>query len=272
MFIKHLIFKRWLIFLFLLIILSILFTGCSFKTERENVALADDTDQRKMDQLNQLAEKIYADVNHNKIEEARKGIIDFSELAINIRFHKVTTPEGVNALMETIVFAKQTFSPVQYSTNEGVIAAAKLRLAADALTHKKEPMWLHYYKILREDGNQLRHAIENNDQLQVTRSLDQIMKHYDVIRSAVMISRQPSDVRKVDSFFLYLNREPHLSNMDQFELILSELFERKAAEAYMEMSYPQNVFYITFVLASIIISILSYVGWRRYKYEKGIKL
>ncbi len=269
MFIKKLIFKKWQLFL-MVIILSILFTGCSLNNKGKKVAVVDDTDIKKMMQLNRLAEKIYADVNHNKIEEARKGIIDLSEQAINISFHTVTTPEGVSTLMETIVSAKQTFSAVQYSTIEGVIVAAKLRLATDALTHKKEPMWLYYYKILREDGNQLRYAIEDNDKIQITRNLDQIMKHYDVIRPAVMISRQPSEVRKVDSFLLYLNREPNVSNMEQFDVILNELFERKAATVYMEMSYPQNPFFITFVMASIIISILSFVGWRRYKYDKGL--
>lgn len=260
--------KRLLIVLWLCL-LMIFTASCSSSADQMPDAKLSETEYKKMEKLNGLAEQFYTNVNEGKIEEARAGIIELNKQVTNIHFKGAASPEGVEALMETMITAKQVLTSFMPSMNEAIVSAAKVRLAVDALTHPKHPMWLHYYKILKEDGNQLVIALEQQQEQHVNQAMNQMMKHYEVIRPAVLINREPSEVMKMDSYLKFLMNEPNISAMSQYDDVLNELFHRKSSTAYLELEQQQNPFLWTAALGAIIITVLSYVGWRKYQYEQN---
>jgi sporulation protein YpjB len=256
----------------LICLLLIPVAACSSSSMQQNEPSknVDEAEFKKMEKLNILAEKFYTDVNESKLEEARADIIELNEQVTHIHFQGAASPEGIEALMETLITAKQVFTAVKPSMNEAVFSAAKVRLAVDALTHPKNPMWLHYYKILIEDGKVLSSALEMQEQEKMNHALNQIMNHYEVIRPAMLINREPAEVLKVDSYLKYLKTEPNLSAMSHYDGLMSELFHRKASTAYLELErQQQNPIFWAMTVGAIIVSALVYVGWRKYQYERN---
>lgn len=261
--------KKPIMTLFGVCLLLLLIAGCSSSTAQDKPdEKLNETEYKKMEKLNVTTEQFYTNVNEGKLEEARAGIVELNEKVTDINFHGAASPEGVKALMETMIAAKQALTPVKPSKNEAMVSAAKVRLAVDALTHPKNPMWLHYYKILKEDGIQLANAFEKQEKEPIDQALSQIMKHYEIIRPAVLINRESSEVIKMDSYLKYLQNEPNHSAIDQFDAMLNELFHHKSSTAYLDIEQQQqNPFVWTAAIGAIIVSVLGYVGWRKYQYE-----
>ena len=103
--------------------------------------------------MNQIADEMYKQTMDGQVTEARNKLMQMSDQIPKIHFEGITSVEGLNALTETITRAKRVYNAADYSPEEGQVAVAKIRLATDALSHKNQPMWLQYYKVLQNDTN-----------------------------------------------------------------------------------------------------------------------
>jgi sporulation protein YpjB len=256
-------FKRMI---FIFIIMFVTLNGCSSPVESTEQA-AEEREYVKLDKLNRIADEMYLKTQDEHIEEARVELIRLSELLTEIRYQGITSLEGVQALTQTVIEAKAVFSAVEFSMEEGLMVSAKLRLAADALTHPKNPMWLQYYKVLKQDGIELALAVEKDQPDLIKQGLAKIAGHYSLIKPAVVITRDPSEARKMDSFLVFLNKETSVEALKQYESLLKELFHREESTTYLPVS-DQNPVLWSLAIGSIIITVLIYAGWRRFQYER----
>lgn len=218
--------------------------------------------------LNGLADQFYIAAKAEDIGEARKHIVAINDLVVSVPFDGLATVEGVEALLETIISAKQVFAAISLEKQDAIVAAAKVRLAVDALSHPKNPMWLQYYNVLKADGLALHKAVNSDDKAQISAALQRMLAHYAIIRPALLINRAPSEVNKLDSYLKYLHTEPSvILKKGEYELMLSELFERQVSSTYVELQAQQQVSMLwTAVIGGLIISVLGYVAWRKYEY------
>ena len=161
---------------------------------------------------------------------------------------------------------------------EGKLAAAKIRLVGDALTHPNEPMWLQYYKILQDDISHLQNALQKKNIQEVRNQIVQLNSHYLIIRPAALMNRDPSAINKVDSIILFLQRQtaPNQVDMaslmnviDQLNQSMSELFQRSDAAAYVPLfpDHKQSIWLWTLVVGLFIVTVLAYSGWRMFVFE-----
>lgn len=258
----------------MLFILLLLTAACSTMTnENEKSLVVDDEQLENAENINQLADIIYNHVNEENLVEARKGLHQLSEQVTNIRFQGLTTIEGMQALIASVISAKEIFNAIQYSQQEGLKAVGKVRLATDALTNPKNPMWLGYYKILKNDGDQLRKALETDQPETIGGAMVRISEHYSMIRPAALMNREPSEVHKIDSFITHLNTlntDSISSVLDQYDSLLIEFFRVKSSTAYLPLDNQQNPLIWIITIGSIIVSVLSFVGWRRYRIEQDL--
>lgn len=224
--------------------------------------------EHKLASLNQLADQFYNAAKAGEIGEARKHIIAINDMVVTVHFEGVVSVEGLEALLETIIAGKQAFAAISLERQEATVAAAKVRLAVDALSHPKNPMWLQYYNVLKADGLALHKAVNSNEETQISEALQRMLAHYAIIRPALLINREPAEVNKMDSYLKFLHNEPqHMLKKGEYELMLSELFERQASSTYVELDAQQHVSMLwTAVIGGIIISVLGYVAWRKYEY------
>lgn len=230
--------------------------------------------------LNQIAEEMYTLTMSGQVAEARNKLIQLSDQIPKISFEGITSVEGLNALTETVTGAKRVYNAVNYSPAEGQLAVAKIRLATDALSHKNQPMWLQYYKVLQNDTEMLSSHVKANKQQEAIEEFGKLSQHIAVIHPSLIISRDPSSVEKLDSLVVFIRTnvnakpmpirqlETGIANLNQ---VVDELFmKHKDALAYVPFTDPNQPIIWSLSMGVIIVGVLSYVGWRMYQSGRDI--
>lgn len=268
--------KRWQPATIVLLFVAAMLTGCG-QTERTGTANTVSSEQlRQVNQLNDAADEMYRYVMDGNIVKARDKLDELGVKMTEIRFEGITTVEGVGALSDAIVQAKRALQSVNYSESEGQAAAAKIRLATDALTHINKPMWLQYYKGMKESANRIVLSGQKQNSKESLAELEQLQFRYDTIRPSLFISRQPSDVEKMDSLFSFLrgqlsqaevNWKQVGGGLSQLQPSLDELFQQRDEAAFVPIVERESPIPLIVSLGSIIVAVLAFAAWRIFKFE-----
>ncbi|WP_379162413.1 sporulation protein YpjB [Paenibacillus sp. sgz5001063] len=153
--------------------------------------------------LDEAAEALYGYVLEGNVVKARQQSEKVSQIFVSSSFEGLTTVEGINALSDVIIDLKATLAAAQIDPQKWEAAAAKLRLAANSLNHPRQPMWLQYYKLIREDLNDMEKSAAANDLKSWQTALERLQSRYDNIRPAIIISRSPETVNAFDTWLSY---------------------------------------------------------------------
>jgi sporulation protein YpjB len=229
--------------------------------------------------LNQTADDMYHKVMQGDVEGGRTVLQQISEQIPQIHYEGITTVEGINALTATVTEAKRVFNAVNFSPDEGQVSAAKIRLATDALTHVGNPMWLQYYKLLQDDLNQLELNAKEQKTAELQHAELKFEQHIAVIHPSLLISREPADVEKLDSFISFLSSQvradpggfKQIANMlPALRQHIDKLFMNKDATAFLPIIDQQNPTLWTLAIGAFILAALAFAGWRLSKKDGGL--
>lgn len=97
--------------------------------------------EERWQKLDQQAEAIYQAVKKQELEQARQLVQKMGEAMTDTSFYGVTGVEGVRAFSGAIVQVKRALPAIERNEERLMHVAARLRLASDALIHKKQAMW-----------------------------------------------------------------------------------------------------------------------------------
>ncbi|MDQ0898353.1 MULTISPECIES: sporulation protein YpjB [unclassified Paenibacillus] len=273
---------KWLTTTLLLAAVISISSACGVSTSTNGQA-AKPIDPEQVERiafLNQIADDMYKQTMDGQVTEARNKLMQMSDQIPKIHFEGITSVEGLNALTETITQAKRVYNAAAYSPEEGQIAVAKIRLATDALTHKNQPMWLQYYKVLQNDTNSLNEDVKANKQKEALANFGKLSQHIAIIHPSLLISRDAASVEKLDSLLAFirtnLNSQPMStrqleSGLDHLNHVLDDLFlKNKDAIAFVPITDPRQPIIWSLGIGLIIVSVLSFVGWRMYQSGRHI--
>lgn len=273
---------KWLTTTLLLAAVITISSACGVSTSTNGQA-AKPIDPEQVERiafLNQIADDMYKQTMDGQVTEARNKLMQLSDQIPKIHFEGITSVEGLNALTETITQAKRVYNAAAYSPEEGQIAVAKIRLATDALTHKNQPMWLQYYKVLQNDTNNLNEDVKANKQKEALANFGKLSQHIAIIHPSLLISRDAASVEKLDSLLAFirtnLNSQPMStrqleSGLDHLNHVLDDLFlKNKDAIAFVPITDPRQPIIWSLGIGLIIVSVLSFVGWRMYQSGRHI--
>jgi sporulation protein YpjB len=263
-----------LILLYMVVFIAML-TGCAEQAKEHTPTIVIPQSQEKpLQLLNHSAKALYDYTKNGEYEEARFELDRFSDLLTAVSYKGIATLDGVNALTQTVINARRIYSRVQLSEKDAMISATQLRLITDALTHPNHPMWLQYEPVLKQDVHNLTSMVKSNNDVGSLAALSKLHEHYSIIHPAALITRQAVIVEKSDSLFKLLTVELSVAKVDysrvkmglnQLPIILNELFGSKDSQASVKVEIQNsNVVWTTFI-ASVIITALAYVAWRRYR-------
>lgn len=253
-------------------------SGAETKPNPKQTVHLSPADAAKLEQLDRLGEETYKLTTDGSYMEARSRLLDMSALATRIQYAGVTTIEGVHALTETITDALRSFNAVKLQPEELKLRAAKVKLAADALTHKNDPMWLQYERVLVEDERALEDGIRTKEPKAVQTAVAGLKSHYDIIRPAVLISREPQMNEKMESLLVYLTNQSranplHEGNLQQgaahLRDVLNQLFGREDKGAYAPLVDHRRPILWTVVIGTVIAAILAYAAWQMFRDGRG---
>jgi sporulation protein YpjB len=257
------------------VMFTFIITGCA----RQSDGLAPTTvipqsQEKPLRLLNDSAKTLYNYAKTSQFEEARIELDRFSDLLTTVSFKGITTLEGVNAFTQTVVNARRIYNRAQLSEKDALTSATQLRLITDALTHNNNPMWLEYERVLKQDAEKLHEMVQSNNDVGSLAALQKLHYHYAIIHPTVTVTKDASLVEKVDSLFNFLTVELSRGKvnytrvnqgMNHLPVILDELFGSKNSQTSVPLAIQQNNVIWTTFIASVIISALGYVAWRRYR-------
>ncbi|WP_176476218.1 sporulation protein YpjB [Paenibacillus sp. 7523-1] len=230
-------------------------------------------------QLNQEATSLYRNALDHNIEEVRNGIMRISERLEHISFEGQTTVEGIHALSETIVEVKQAAVRVKSDDTGLQQASAKLRLAADSLANPSKPLWLQYYKIVKDDLQAISTAVSQHEKAAALTSRYALLEeHYETIRPAAMIRREPYEIAQLDAWLSHTKgltgaKQPDITQLQsmisQGEELVNQLFGREKDEsAFVPFVQGPNRRAAGLFITSVIVAALTYAGYRKYRAQQ----
>lgn len=228
--------------------------------------------------LDEAAEALYGYVLEGNVAKARQESEKISRIFVSSSFEGLTSVEGINALSDVIIDLKAVLAAAQINPEQWEAAAARLRLAANSLNHPRQPMWLQYYKLIREDLNDMERSAATNDLKSWQAALERLQSRYDNIRPAIIISRPPETVNAFDSWLSYAAGIPSASQPVGRARLLEiisygqdaarVLFGKERDEPALSLPLATQGYGAWGLLAGgFIIAALAYAAFRKYRGE-----
>ncbi|WP_159883049.1 sporulation protein YpjB [Paenibacillus puerhi] len=248
------------------------------QTERTASVLSE-RQKQQIKLLNDAAEVLYQNMQKGNVEDGRVVIQQISDQVTQISFDGVTSIEGMKALTETITQARRVMGAVKFDPDAGQVAAARVRLAADALSHSSQPMWLQFYKPLQDDLDAVEQAAKANDSSALHDAISHLDQHYATVHPSLVIGRPAEDVEKMDSLLAFVKSQvagPQtslrnvLNAVPPMRQMLDKLFMKRETTAYLPYPEQQNPILWTMGLGSFILAALGFAGWRLSKKNDGL--
>ncbi|WP_151734494.1 sporulation protein YpjB [Paenibacillus tengchongensis] len=229
--------------------------------------------------LEEEAEALYKLVLKGDVIHAREKSEEISRLFVASSYEGLTSVEGIHALAEVIMDVKATFAAAEISAERWEAAAARLRLAANSLNQPRQPMWLQYYKVIREDLNEMERSAGAGDPAGWKSAVDRLQSRYDNIRPAVVISRSPEAVNQFDSWLSYaaeiqsssqqVPRARLLEIISYGQEAVRVLFGKERNEPALSRPLPPEQYGMWGWLGgAFILTALSYAAYRKYRGAK----
>ncbi|WJH37539.1 sporulation protein YpjB [Paenibacillus sp. CC-CFT747] len=83
----------------------------------------------------------------------------------------------------------------------------------DALVHEKDPMWHQYYRLFKNDLDRMEAMTEQKKAAETAAVLTQLEQRYLLIRPALFIRHDPSEIERLDSLFVFLKKQANPKQM-----------------------------------------------------------
>jgi sporulation protein YpjB len=150
----------------------------------------------------------------------------------------------------------------------------KVRLLSDALYSNYDPLWLQYETHLEESVSELISLYEANDEVNYDITLNNFLNKYENIYASLLVDVDQDDLVRVDAKVNYLDF--YRKSKDTNTMYETQLYSLQSdldilfKNAKKDDSDP-TFLWILFTTGGIIISTLTYVGWRKYRGEKEDK-
>ncbi len=237
------------------------------------------TGRNGAEKLEQAAEALYSYVVEGDVVKARQKSAEISEIFVSSSFEGLTSVEGVNALSGVIMDLKATLAAAQIDPGKWEAAAARMRLAANSLSHPRQPMWQQYYKLIREDLNDMEQSAAAGKPEGWKAAVSRLQSRYDTIRPAVVISSRPEAVSAFDSWLSYAagvtdsaqppGRSRLLEIVSYGQDAVRVLFGKERDEPALSLPLAPAEYGAWGLLAGVfIITALAYAAFRKYRGER----
>lgn len=234
----------------------------------------------QLKRLEQVTEQLYQYMQQGNTEDANNKMTELIDTIEGLSFRGLTSVEGIHALAESIMDARETMARAELDPGQWVITSARLRLAVNSLAHKENALWLQYYKIMENDLSVMNKARAGGNPLEFKKAFLSLQSHYDIIRPAAIIQRDPSEMNRFDSWMSYLtgltqgnpwNEETVKEAMRHRDVMLKGLFGRQSDEpVFLPITGYNNPWYWTLLIGAWIVIALIYTGYRKYRANQSI--
>jgi sporulation protein YpjB len=219
-------------------------------------------------QWTSLATRIMKEVDAGRYVEARQELEELARQFSRSNFaEKELSVQAIQALSTSIIDLEGRLNRITPNPNELNFYAKRLLLTFDATRNSHQPMWQSYYPVLkRQVDKMIADSKQNKD---IREELNILHNHYVILRPALIVAKSSITVQKVDSLFLFLEKDSNKDHqqiaLGQLKKLLFPLFYGSEQDVLAVTNPNGKVPVSTFlsIISVIIIGILTFVSWRK---------
>lgn len=243
------------------------------------VSSATERDER-LKSFETVTERLYNVMQQGDTSAAHQEMDQLIRTLEGLSFRGVTSVDGIHALAECIMDTRETINRVKLSPEAWVETSARLRLAVNSLTHKRDALWQQYYKVMSSSLQDMGKARSGGDRTGFKEALQSLQANYEMIRPAALIQRDAADVNKFESWLSYMERLGGDASWDEAALrgaidqggpLLQELFGRKGHEpVFLPIIGIRSPWYWSALIGGWIMLALTFTAMRKYQAEQDV--
>ncbi|RFU68482.1 sporulation protein YpjB [Peribacillus saganii] len=220
------------------------------------------------------------DISDEALQLARLHRYDDSAKMLNYfseQFLEATGEEKLFSMDELRIItvahndALKAVKDLEQEDEEKINSITKFRLVMDAVQSTHQPLWTSMEDQMMATFSQAKEAVLTQNSKQFENKLDTLLAQYDMIQPSLKIDLDPERVQKLDARLSFINQyRPQVFSEKASQKELDELHD-DLVSIFDEMTEDEtdpSLWWVIFTTGSIIISTLSYVGWRKYKGDK----
>ncbi|ATO51225.1 MULTISPECIES: sporulation protein YpjB [Brevibacillus] len=220
------------------------------------------------------------------LRATEKGDYDTAKLKIErlaSQFPNETLPislriESLNAVTQSILSAKKAYASPKTTENRLLWHATQVRVAVDALSHQRSPMWRTYYNSYSKQMQNLLQAAVERDTETLRAQYEENYQLYLALRPAMTIQLKEQAMDKVTRKYEEIAK--HLLNQKlDWQMMRSSIRELSSTmqEAFVGedqtavgsfMDNPESTYRLMVWISTLVTVSLAYVAWIKYSAMK----
>lgn len=217
-----------------------------------------------------VAQDVLEEVNRENYSEAKIQLTKLRNLFSKGNFAKNSLSlDAINALGNTLLDLDAALNKTQLNATKVKSEALKMYLAFDAAEHKSQPVWKQFRRVLNDRINGLQEAIEVKNRKGVDLEIRAVQEITRILRPALIISVEPSTIKKLDSFLTVIKTPPLIGDPSflqvviDFKAYVQQLFSSEPA--VLSISSVDSITSTLSWSGGLIFCVLLYIWWRNKK-------
>lgn len=272
--------KKIIVLVGVMFLCAVLYTGWSVLDHRVFSARVPEQTMPVYQKMDVLSQDVYQLAKEGKYPEAKEKLASLGALFAETKPPKGLSIEAVNALSDTIIKAKRAFAAVKLEPNRLLWHALQIRLAIDSLTHEKQPLWKNYYSSYQEHINKMMLLGAGHKQAEFSQAFAQNLQLYQTLKPAITVAASAQQMEALYSIYSFLLQETRKAEynwegitnaLTELNRLVDAIFVGEDRSAFAPGMPPDSPLLIIALFASVILTSLGYVGWRKYKAEQDAK-
>lgn len=231
-------------------------------------------EEKQLAALDQIAHDLLTYAKKGDIEGAQQRIVQLAERFPNQHLPIQIRIESLNAVTQSILAAKKSFSSTNVSEQQLLWHATQVRVAIDALTHVHQPMWRSYYPSFATQVQNLQQSAVERNFSQFRDQFEENYLLYLAIKPAMSVQLPEGQMSTISSSYDIISKEMRNAQMD-WQLVREALRDLNASMQAAFVGQEKSTFarlmmrpdspVAMIVSIGIALSIaLSYVAWKKY--------
>ncbi len=192
-----------------------------------------------------------------------------STIFVKEKDENIFEDRDIQIINSSLTNMNQVLTDNETNQSEILYYASQLYLAIDALSHREQPLWNRYYSIINQDIEEIKEAMNTGNNKSIDKTIQNLQKHYNLIKPAILISQQSYLVENIDSLINALVKQNLLQNkemiLNQLDASIHQVFYGDEFDTMGSITIKTFIWKASFGIGLIIFVVLSYVIWRKSK-------
>ncbi|MCA1054624.1 sporulation protein YpjB [Rossellomorea aquimaris] len=227
-----------------------------------------------VNELDDIADQALQLTKAGRFEEAKHVLNYFSEEFTKQSMHQSFSMDELRILTISHNLALETINQASADIGQKVNSVTRFRLVMDALSSHYQPLWVEMEDPIMESFNEVRTAAENGNREQYHTELNLFLAKYNIIQPSIKLDVPVDQAQALDARISYLDHYRQkvlestevMAELTTLQTDLEQLFQHKK-----EDEADPSLWWVIISTGSIIVSTLSYVGWRKYKGQEDAR-